>query len=347
MGLSGLTSGMASGMASGLGDRAQLAASMRHNADLRGHIARLSQEAATGVAADMAAHLGGDTGPLADLDRRLALAGDFGRAAREVDSRLATMQVALDDVEGARAGLLDRLMASNMPANAGARTVAADAAAEAFGRVVGALNARMGESALFAGAADDRAALAPAATMLAAVRAAGAGATTAAGVAAAVDAWFDDPMGGFATTGYLGASQDMVRPVDADEAVTLGARADDPSLRGLLKAAALAALAADPALPLADVEARGLMARARDDLLGLAAPLTDLRGGLGAAQARAEEAVARHAARASAWGILRAETTQLDPYATASELQAVQAQLETHYALTSRLSQLNLATVLR
>lgn len=328
---------------SSLGDGARLFSLQRQNADLRTRLGTLERELATGEAADMARHLGGDLAPLADLDRRLSLSKAFGASAREAGNRLATMQVALGRAEAARAGLAEDLMEPR-PAGAGPAQGAADARA-AFADAVSALNTRMGEAPLFAGTAAGGPALASADAMLAAVRAAAAGATTAAGVAAALDAWFDDPAGGFATAGYLGTGADAERPLGEGETVALRMRADDPAPRGLLKAAALAALADDPALLPGEGDA--LLVRSRDALLSLAAPMVEAGAALGRAEARVEAAQARHAAEATAWGIMRVEATQADPFATASAIEAVRVRLETHYELTSRMASLSLVNFLR
>lgn len=328
----------------GLGDRAHLFLNQRHNAALRTDLAAKSQEMAAGTAGDMVAHLKGDTAPLADLDRRLRMAEAYGTATREAGNRLSLMQGALEAAEGTRAALLDRLTA---PATSDDRALAASAARTAFEDLVSTLNARLGESALFAGTATDGAALGTAQDMLDDIRTAVAGCSSAAEVAARLDTWFDDPAGGFATLGYQGASTGLSRRIDADLVLDLGPRADDPVLRGLLKAAALGTLAAEPGLPLPEGEDDELIVRARDAVLSLAAPLTEMRAGIGLAQSRVEETTARHTARATAWGLLRNEMTQTDPYAAASELEALRLQLETHYELTSRLSSLNLVSFLR
>lgn len=327
----------------GLGDRAQLFAGTRANADLRQRLNQRTEEMTTGVAADLVAHRKGDTAPIADLDRRIALSESYGEAAREAGNRLKLMQDALGTVEEVRLGLTRDLMA---PGVAGDPSLAAASARGAFHDVVGALGVRLGDEALFAGTATSGAALAPAAEMLDSIRAAMAGATTAAQVAARLDAWFDDPAGGFATMGYRGNATDLARGIDAGATVALAARADDPALRGLLKAAALGALAADPGLPLPRAEAETLVTRARDAALD-GAPLSRLRAGLGLAEERVDEATARHAARASAWGILRNEMAQVDPYGTATEVEALRTRIETQYRVTARLAALSLADYLR
>lgn len=328
----------------GLGDRAHLFLNQRHNVDLRSRLATKTQEMATGEASDMVAHLRGDTAPLADLDHRLALAESYGSAAREVGSRLSLMQEALGQVELTRAGLLEDLMS---PLIVGDRTLAANTARTAFEDIVSTLNTGIGDSALFAGTSANGPALASAETMMADIQAAVSGSASAAEVAARLDTWFDDPAGGFATMGYLGSGANMTRAIDADASVTLGPRADDPALRSLLKAAALGALAEDPTLPLSATEGEALLLASRDGLLSQVVPINEARAELGQAQARVEETTARHAARSTAWGLMRNEMTQTDPYATASEIEALRTQLETHYELTSRLSSLNLVSFLR
>lgn len=333
----------------GLGDRAQLFAAQRHNVTIRERLATLNQEMSTGVAADLTAHLGGDTAPLADIDRRLALTDGYARAAREAGDRLGAMQVALGNADALRSSLAATLVTTTgLGSGLGADAVASAGsnARGAFDDLVGSLNARFGEGALFAGTAVEPQALAGADAMMASIRAAVAGLATAADVVTALDTWFNDPAGGFATMGYQGNATLATRGIDQGSAVTLGATASDPGLKGLLKAAAAAALASDPALGLPVGEGVALLERSRDALHGLASPLTRVRADLGLAEARVEEAVARHAARKTAFGIMRTEMVAADPFETASALEAVQSQLETHYTLTNRLQGLSLVNYL-
>lgn len=323
----------------GLGDRAHLFLARRHNAETRERLNIRSQELASGVAQDMVAHLKGDSAPLADLDRRLAQADAYGLAAREAGNRLALMDDALDRVAGVQESLLGDLMT---PVVVGDRTMAAQAAEAAFHDMVAALNTSLGGRALFAGTGSE--ALASGETMLADIRNAVAGSADAAEVASRLDDWFKTPGGKFDSLGYLGEDADVRQVVDAGVTVTFGVRADNPTLRDLLKAAALAALADDT---LSDSDGEALLLKSRDALLSLGSPLTELRGEVGQAQKRVEETTARHAARATAWGLMRNEMTQVDPYDTASEIEALRTQLETHYELTSRLSSLNLVSFLR
>ncbi len=335
------------GLGAGLGDAARLFASTRHAGDLKARLAQLSQELATGHAADPVAATGGDTRTLRDLERGLAMATGWGRAAAEAGNRLGAMQDALGTAEATRSGLAGALMAPTLASSAASREGASAAGAAALSDLARTLNSGFGGTSLFAGTRTDGPAIASGEAMLGSLRTAAAGATTAAEVAARVAAWFDDPAGGFATGAYLGSDANATRPLDEGEAVTLAARADDPALRGVMKAAALAALAADPALALPEAEAKALLVQARDGALSAAEPLTALRAGLGRAEAQAEQAATRHSARAGSWEAARARLTEADPYRTATTLKAVEAQIQTHYEVTARLASLSLARVLR
>ncbi len=85
--------------------------------------------------------------------------------------------------------------------------------------------------------------------MLASLSTAATGAVTATDVISAVNDWFDNPTGGFATMGYLGdTGAPMERSIDAGVNATIMARADHPALKDLLRSSAILALATDPHL---------------------------------------------------------------------------------------------------
>jgi len=86
---------------------------------------------------------------------------------------------------------------------------------------------------------------------------------------------------------------------------------------------------------------------AGEALIAGAGNLVQLRASVGSAEARVEEASARLSARETALEIARNDMSAADPYETASNLQEVQLQLETHYTLTARLSRLSLTEYLR
>jgi flagellar hook-associated protein 3 FlgL len=333
--------------AMGLGDLARFATGTRTNASLRTQLATLSAELSSGRHADPARAIGADLSRLAGLDHQTARGEAFVTAARQAAQTLSATQVSLTQIAGTQSALTERLM--TLPVSATDQIISqnADAARAAFRDMVGQMNTTLAGTPLFAGAAGQGPALAPADAMLAALETAAAGATTAAQVAAAVDAWFA-PGGGFDMSGYQGdTGAPPTRTIDGGETVTLSARADGPALRGALRSAALAALAGAGSLALTATERTGTLIAARANLLSNATDLTSLQADLGRAEEQVDTALARHTARATAWGIMQTDLQSVDPYVTASRLKEVEAQLDTHLTLTARLSQLTLTRYLR
>ena len=134
----------------------------------------------------------------------------------------------------------------------------------------------------------------------------------------------------------------LSRRVDTDTSVQLDGRADDPAIKALLKAAATAAMAGDAGLALSDTVKSELLRSAGLQMLSAAQPLVNVQARLGIAEETVETTTVRQAAQKTAYGIMRNDLVSADPYDTAAELQQVQKQLETHYTLTARLSNLSL-----
>jgi flagellar hook-associated protein 3 FlgL len=331
-----------------IGDLASSFANRLNTTRIKTDLLRLNSELSTGRPADPVAHLGGDTARLALIERDVSVAKARVAGATGLGQMLTTMQTVLDDLETVR-GIL---VAQILPVSGASTTIevarASEAGNAAFHDIVSRLNTTHGGTALFAGTATDGPALAEADTMLASLRTAATGATTAADVIAAVDTWFDDPAGGFATMGYRGdTGAPLSRRIDDGVTVTVEARADHAALKDLMRHAAVVALAGDPALGLPPSTSVTLVTGALPDLLSVVSPLTDLRADVGLEEERTAEAVTRNGALAAALTIMRNELALVDPYATAVSLNATETQLELQYTLTARLSGLTLVNFLR
>jgi flagellar hook-associated protein 3 FlgL len=95
------------------------------------------------------------------------------------------------------------------------------------------------------------------------------------------------------------------------------------------------------------VERAALAGASGEALLAAKDRLVALRAGVGDAEARIDRARGRTAAERAAAEMARAAIVEADPFRAAAELQAVQGQLETLYAITARLSRLSLTEYLR
>lgn len=330
-----------------IGDLAQLHLFRAQAGRLRSDLAARGQELSTGQTADVARHLGGDTARLAALDRDLALSEPLRRNQAEAAARATAMQAALGRVRETTETLTATVRAAaqgNLPAGTAA---ASEAARGAFAEIASALDTAVAGRSLFAGAAPQGPALAPAEEMLDALRGAIGTETEAQAIADIVGDWFA-PGGGFEAVGYRGADTPASPvPVGNGAGASLDIRADDPALRGTLAATALAALADDPALEVPPGTTDALLDRAGAALTASGEPLTELRARLGVEEARIERAGARLAAAREGAETARAALVEVDGYEAATRMQALGQNLESLYAVTARLSRLTLLEALR
>lgn len=164
---------------------------------------------------------------------------------------------------------------------------------------------------------------------------------------ARIEAWFADPAG-FATLAYHGATTDL-QPLTIGEGRSLSyeLRADDPVIRNTLRDLATAVLATDPALGLSATDQAATLRNAGEALLVAQDGLIGLSAGLGVSQEQIELAMVRQQTERFALESARNSLISADPFETATELEAVQFQLESLYAITVRSSQLNLVNFLR
>lgn len=331
-----------------LGDMAHGFMQSRTNTMIRSRLYTLSQELSTGQSADLGATLRGDLSRLAEYDRRLSLGDAETETARTVDQHLEVVQLSLNRIEASRQTLVEALTPLHADSGRIERELGVTQAMTSFATIVQTLNGRFGEQALFAGTASDGHALALAEDILTTLRAVIAGSTSKDQVLNALDVWFDQPGGGFETLAYLGnEGPKMSRRIDAATTITIDARADEPAFRELLKAVATVVLAEDPGIAITERDRSSMQVEANRALLSVGPLLTTLSSQTGVAQAAVGDAAASIAAERTVLSILRNEMVAADPFETATALEQVQIQLETHYSITARLARLNLAEYLR
>jgi flagellar hook-associated protein 3 FlgL len=208
--------------------------------------------------------------------------------------------------------------------------------------MVNLLNTRIGECALFGGIEVASAPLAQADDMLADIQLAIGGATTQTAISAAITTWFDDPVGGFATAGYQGdTGPAQGKRVSENTTLTIDARADDPAIKSMLKSAAIAAVTHE--MSTLDVGTRSsLLQEAGISMFSSVSSLVSVQERVGFAEETLARTQTEMSAHTTALKIAKNDLISADPFDTASRLQAVQLQLETHYAVTARMSQLTL-----
>ncbi|MEC9433708.1 MAG: flagellin [Pseudomonadota bacterium] len=320
----------------------------RDAGDIRAALERAGRELSTGRKDDLYAASGGDP------RRLMAIEASQARAAREAEGvtlsqgRISLTQAVMGGLGDLANELGLELSASLARGDLNSARLHAAGAEDAFRASVQNLNTRFGGRTLFAGAAVDQPALAPADDILADVAGILAGAADAADAIAQVDFYFDDPAGGFATARFLGAAEDAPdATIDDGASVAISRRADDPEIRVLLKGLALAAATVSTAYA-GPADAEGdLLNRAADLTVDAREQIVQSRARLGLAEQRLEEAAVRISARRDALDIAWNDATSRDPFDAATEFQAVEQQLERIFAVTARMSQLSLLDFIR
>ena len=330
-----------------IGDSVQHFLSLRQSHGIKTRLNTLSDELSTGRIADLSAHLKGDVTPLALLDRDLSMLDTYDKSGRQLAHFLAEKQIVLSAIDTDQSALAARQIAVTASSSLVELTSVETAGRAGFDRLVGMLNTRLGDRSLFAGAAVDSAALAAPDVMMAGLLAEIGGATDSATITAAIDAWFDDPAGGFATMGYRGDRGDPVsQRIGPSDTLTLEGRADEPALRDTLKAAAFAAVSDALSGVLDPATRAALVATGGDRTLAATDGLRQVAARIGEDEQRVEEVTTRQSAHRTTIALARNAMVQADPFDTATFLQNVQQQLELHYTVTARLSRLSLANFL-
>ncbi|MCU0900041.1 MAG: flagellar biosynthesis protein FlgL [Cypionkella sp.] len=328
------------------GDLAQSFLLKSQSSRLRGEVGRLTQELSSGKTADPALGLSGDFTRLSALTRARTITEGYQSAAREAAAQASATQAALGTMSDKVQELIAPLLTASQMEIPEQRALIGSDARNRLNDVLSSMNTSVGGRALFAGVRIEGPAITDSDSLLAAVRGAMAGATTAEAAMAQISNWFDDPAG-FAALAYLGDQPLADVAVAQTDKVWMGVTANDPAFRAMLTGLTAAALTADAGNPLPTAERRAFAQAAGTALLGAQAEMTQLAAKVGVSESRIDTAQSRNAADLLTLEMAEAELVTSDPYRTATELEAVQTNLETVYAITARLSRLTLTDFLR
>jgi flagellar hook-associated protein 3 FlgL len=328
-----------------IGDASLTSILRRQGAFLKGEVQRASTEVVTGKQSDLGAALRGDFSPLLAIDASLSRLTAYHSTTQDAAFQAQAMQTSMATLTSLSGEISATLMRSiDFPTPAQVNTAAADARGR-LATAVGVLNAQTGGRSVFAGVETGRAPLGSAEDLLSALQTAATGATTAGQVESAVRGWFADPLGYAAFyQGGAGLSPIAIAP---GETADLSVTALDPAIQETLTGFAMAALL-DRGVLAGDHEARAELAHRAGLTLHVSQDQrTVLAARIGTVEAQIDAAKTRNTAEDSALKILRSDVGSVDPYEAASRLQTVQAQLESLYLITSRVSRLSLTEYIR
>lgn len=329
-----------------LGDLAQNFMLRRQNTDLKSDLQRLSTELTTGNAADTGRQVSGDYTPLAGIDASLSRLLGYKSTTSEAALFSGAMQTVLSTVESLTSTLGPQLLAASSGTTATQVNAIGAEARQKLETAMALYNTDLAGRTLFAGVATDGAATISADALFNALETEIIGATSGADVGSRVSNWFDSPTG-YTATGYLGSTPLAPVSVAPGDGADLGFTAADPGIRDTLKGLAMAALLDRGALAGNATERADLARRAGESLINSASARADMAARLGTIEAQIESASVRNSAETAALQIARNGITAVDPYETASRLEATSQQIEALYSLTARISRLSLVDFLR
>lgn len=311
---------------------------------LKSATTRLASELASGERADVAASLGGDLREILALRRTMTVNEGLIRAADETALRaegqqaaLGSLRKGLDSVTAAVSGLF--------PVSGPEQTARVAAQARvALGDALATLNSSIGGRSLFAGISPTGPAVIGADDLLARLETVLIGATSQTEMATRIMAWFDNPAG-WATQGYRGGPEARAQELEPGGARLIDRTAADVRIRSAIAAFATAAFLdrTSHGVPVesgAAVHTLAGLRTANDGLVTLTAEI-------GFDQQRIATFRTEKEAEAMAVEMAIATRTSIDPALAAVELEAVQTNLETLYAVTARISRLSLADFIR
>ncbi|WP_298915598.1 flagellin [uncultured Algimonas sp.] len=317
----------------------------RQNALIRSRLETAGQEAITGKRSDVVAATNGRVGDAFLLDKAAADLDRQRGTAKLAKSRMDTAAGAITLIRETVTGLGAEGRVTLSQGGPNDIVLLADNAADRLAQTMSALGRRSGTRHLFSGTNTVGGPLAATETLQAAVNAEIAAAPDAASAIAAIERYFNDAGAGFETDIYQGSVEDGPRlHISDDLSYDPIPKGDDPLFRDIMRGYAMIAGAtqfASKADRIAMMDAGlSLLEKAGDSAI-----VMETR--LGAAQQSLERATESFDREASLIAIAQNDMLGRDPFEAASEIQALEQQLQASYTVTGRLGSLSLANFLR
>lgn len=325
-----------------IGDLSQSTLMRLQSTRMKTELLQLTQELSTGMVTDVGAHLRGDVGYYADVEKNLRLLDGYDLAANEANQFADATQAALERISDLLASSIESALPAAASAFQDIRDHASTDAWNDLETVIASLNTKSVGRSLFAGVATNSQAMIPADDLLTSLKASLPPITDPASLATAVGDWFSDPAG-FDAVAYLGSTTDIA-PVLIGEEVTvqMSVRADDDRLKAVMEGLVLSVLATDPDYGFDVEQQTEAFNNATTKMLSGQALLTGMQADIGAAQERIETTKVRNASARISLEEARLLLVGADAFETATRLDDVQVRLESLYAVTARMSRLSL-----
>ncbi|MDN5567962.1 MAG: hypothetical protein L0G27_04295 [Paracoccus sp. (in: a-proteobacteria)] len=332
-----------------IGDQARAFAMQSATNRLKTTMTTLTQEMSSGEVADLGQRLQGNTRALHEIEGRLSRTTQVQANANEAAIQLQAIQDIFEGVRTTTTDLGVNLVSDPFVASTAQLGTRATEVANALDTVIQRLNGMDSNRYLLSGLASDRPPLSSGTEILDALQGVTAGLTTADEISTAITGWFDAPAGagGFMDVVYHGTTGAGASiPVTDRQSLEITTSAASPAVRDLLKGLATAAILERGVLAAQPDEKANLLRQSGHALIAADAALLGEMGRVGLGQQMVARAQTANAAALSTLEVSRNDIRRADPYETATALTEVQTQLETLFAVTARLSKLNLVDYL-
>ncbi|WP_424974811.1 flagellin [Dinoroseobacter sp. S124A] len=331
-----------------IGDLAQTMSNRMQMTRLKSNLGTLTYEMSSGKKEDIASEVRGEFSAVSALEGSLKTLAAYENSVTEGVLLFDTAQASLTLINDLTVEAGPNLILSSEVSDPAMLKAAGEDAEQKLATVVSALNVSVSGRAIFGGAATDGSPLISAEEIMDELTALVAGAPTPADALALVDSWFSDAGGGFETLAYQGSADPMTAiPVGPDERLAQSITAADPAIREVMSSFASAALVARGAFD-GDAQLQAdLIGAAGEAMLSSETGLSVIQAELGAQQAFLDGVSGHLDTQKSTYQMALNEIYAADPYEVATQLEAVALQLETMYAVTSRLSSLSMTEYLR
>ncbi|WP_134679629.1 flagellar hook protein [Paracoccus ravus] len=314
---------------------------------LRSKLNTLTAEVSSGVKQDISKSLRGDLSHITQVENRLALLTTYGQNIAEAQSLLEAVQNAMANIQSIAASVGTHLLSDALVSSEATLDIYLKKSPADLHAALGALNTSVGGRFVFSGAASDTPAVGTGAEMIAQLSAAVADAEDITSITDAISGYFDAPVGagGFADF-YLGRSGESTSiAVSGEHSVPLDYTALSESFKSTLKGLAILSYTSDRTDLSYDTR-RELARTAGELLVSGETALTSAMTIVGSRQESVEKALNRNHEEITKFLSIKNSMNSSDPYESAIALQEIEANIETLYAVTARLSKLSIVEYL-
>lgn len=298
-------------------------------------------EAVTGRVNNIREATQGQVGKIQLLEKSLSDTQKYRESLDIANYRVEAMQTALNSLSETTQRVNQDALSALSFDNPETTKLVANEARAALGVTFATLNLQTGGRFIFSGNTIDTAPLGDLDTMMNDLKTIMNAAPDAATAVTDIDAYFDDPAGGFQTNIYTGSDANASDiEIGPGQRIQMDTRADNAAFKTVLKGLAMIALAGEEGAP--DQKARDLIEAGSGKMIQSQYDVVNLNARIGNTLAEIGVAESTQSATEQSLTIALNNFTGVDQLEAATLMQSLDTQLEAAFAATARISRLTL-----